>query len=240
MNISIVQPQLSVAKRANNLSNLGTMIRHEAKRSVAPDLIVLPDCCVATQETDSQSQVTMAMCQGFAEAFAWWAREWGVWIAVGHSILSENGLEEVATLFDPDGDPFIRAKDPSTESKNTENAWVVRNSPIGRVALCSWNASARKACPPIEWKRSPDLIIVPAVSPNRAAIKAIANDHDAYAASAGCILAETSDNAQSFVADPNGKVIAEAPPDQVYSTLVSVDINPCNEPDDWEATEVIE
>lgn len=240
MNICVIQPKLSIAKRANNLSELGKLIRQEAKRTPAPDLIVLPDCCVATQVTAPQMQVTLAMCQGFAEAFAWWAREWGIWIAVGHSAFAQGGLSEIATLFDPDGDPFIRANDPCEEPERAENAWVVRNSPVGRIALCSWNGPTMETCPPIEANRAPDLIIIPAINPSRCAIESFARKHNAYAVFAGCILDESDDEAQSFVADRDGKVIAETAVGQASSVFVTVDVAPCNTPDEWEANEVIE
>ncbi|HNO76711.1 MAG TPA: hypothetical protein PKN33_01525 [Phycisphaerae bacterium] len=246
MNISVTQPRLSLAKRASNLSILGNMVRKEAQRTPAPDLIVLPDCCVATQETAPQSNVTTAMCQGFAEAFAWWAREWGVWIAVGHSTQTDDGLKEVATLFDPDGDPFIRASNPRTTNNPrttgnpADDPWVIRNSPIGRIALCSWNAPTMDACPPIESKRSPDLIIIPAINPNRSAIEIISKAHNAYAVFAGCVLDGPGDKAQGFVADRSGQIIAETTIGKASSAFASVEVDPCNTPDEWEANEVIE
>ncbi len=240
MNISLIQPKLSIAERANNLMMLGSMIRREARHTPAPDLVILPDCCVATQETDRQSQVTAAMCQGFAEAFASWAREWGIWIAVGHSIVTEAGLEEFATLFDPDGDPFIRAKDP-TETTNPSSAWQVRNSPIGRIALCSWNKPTMDGCPPIETTIPPDLVVIPAISPNRAAIETMAKRHSAYAAFVGCVLDQSDQEVVSYCADRSGKIIAETTPGIATSTFVTVDIEPCNTTDDpWEASELLE
>jgi predicted amidohydrolase len=237
----MIQPRLSVAKRANNLSILGDMIQQEAQRTPAPDLIVLPDCCVSTQETNPQVEVTVAMCQGFAEAFAWWAREWGVWIAVGHSTRIENQLQEVATLFDPDGDPFIRARDPSDDAAIVENIWAIQNTPIGRIALSSWNAPSMEACQPIESKPPPDLLIIPALHPNRAAIETMAKNHACYAVSTGCVLDDSSPTVQSFAADRDGKILAETSPGKASTALVAVDVEPRQISDDeWEATELIE
>ncbi len=247
MNISVIQPRLSVAQRANNLSILGRMIRQEARRTPAPDLIVLPDCCVATQETDERIEVTASMCQGFAEAFAWWAREWGVWIAVGHSTRvdheshSNGGLHEIATLFDPDGDPYIRAWEPDANVSQVADAWTIRNTPIGRTALCSWNKPSMAVRQSLELSQPPDLVIIPSLNPNRAAIQALAKDCQCHAVFSACILGDSESDVQSFVADPTGQIIAETLSGKVSSTFVTVDVKPCLATDDeWEAHEAIE
>lgn len=252
MNVSLLQPHLGVATRASNLSILKHMIRAEAERSPAPDLIVLPACCVAAQGTGVRSDVTLAMCQGFAEAFAWWAREWGIWIAVGHSTRIDAGLREVVTLFDPDGDPFIRAFGRTDEAPDGADFWVVRATPIGRIALCASNLCASNLrtsnsieaypCPSTVAKPALDLIIVPAKKPSRSATAKLAVAYSSFVVSTGCVLDEDDADVQSFIADRDGNNMAKTVPAKASTARASIIINPITASDEnhWEVIDSVE
>ncbi|NOX57602.1 MAG: carbon-nitrogen hydrolase family protein [Planctomycetes bacterium] len=243
MNISVLQPKLSVGKRANNLSDLKHMIRSEARRIPAPDLIVLPDCCVGTQEVAEDFAVSEAMCQGFAEAFSFWAREWGIWIAVGHSELVDSQMREVATLFDPDGDPFIRATE--TDSGPGERGpceWVSRVTPIGCIALRVAEPIGTIIPPPSPANQPLDLIIFPTPKPNITSAASFARSCSSFVVAIGCALDEGEADVQSIVLDREGTLLAEAIPGKSCTLRASISTHPpapkCA--DEWEDVNHIE
>lgn len=108
MNVALVQYDIHAGRRSRNLARARDMVRCAASFDPAPDLIVLPGACDVGDQPEALEGVTRAMCQGFAQSMATFAREWGLWIACGHAMVKGRWRDWVVSVFDPDGDTFFR------------------------------------------------------------------------------------------------------------------------------------
>ncbi len=125
MRVALVQIGVRTESRSANLTHvLGHIVVAAETEPAAPDLLVLPAGCDGAVSPG----LSEAMVQGFAESLAALAREWGLYIAVGLLEPAGDGFGEAARLIDPDGDPLVRGT-------AVGNACVVRETPLGRVAV---------------------------------------------------------------------------------------------------------
>lgn len=108
MRLAICQINIRPNERSYNLCIAREAVREAAEHDPAPDLIALPGVCDMGVDPQHAKGLTRAMCQGFAQSVATMAREWGVWIACGHSMVVGDRSAAVVSLFDPDGDTFVR------------------------------------------------------------------------------------------------------------------------------------
>lgn len=108
MRLAICQIDVRPRQRSRNLGVAREAVRIASEHDPAPDLIALPGVCDVGVDPQHDTGVTQAMCQGFAQSVATLAREWGVWIACGHSMVVADRRAAVVSLFDPDGDTFMR------------------------------------------------------------------------------------------------------------------------------------
>lgn len=170
MIVAVCTPLLDRQSRSRTTAAVLTSVSQAAAIAPAPDLVILPDCSTSSAVG---ATVTAAMCTGFLEVVARSAREMGFWIAVGHRSFFGNRLIRAATVFDPDGDGFLRWPIDASVSPGVQDssAWSVRTTPLGRWALCPGHALGGSITPPAD--RALGLAIVPA-SPESAAWSAAA------------------------------------------------------------------
>ncbi len=111
--------------RSANLTHvLGHVVGAAETEPAAPDLLVLPAGC----DGPVSPGLSEAMVQGFAESLAAVAREWGLYVAAGLLEPAGDGFGEAGRLIDPDGDALVRGA-------VVGEGWVVRETPLGRVAV---------------------------------------------------------------------------------------------------------
>jgi len=108
MKVAVAQVELHAGQRSRNLGSVIRAVVQASEHEPAPDLIVLPGACDFGSAGADTGRVTPAMCQGFVETLGALAREWGVWIAAGHTTLMTTGTVSSAVLLDPDGDVWLR------------------------------------------------------------------------------------------------------------------------------------
>lgn len=108
MRLAICQIDVRPQQRSHNLGAVREAVRAASEHDPAPDLIALPGVCDVGVDPARANMLTRAICQGFAQSVATMAREWGVWIACGHSMVVGDRSAAVVSLFDPDGDTFVR------------------------------------------------------------------------------------------------------------------------------------
>ncbi len=159
MNVAVTAVTLFPGTRARSIAALVRTIRVACEHHPAPDLIVLPDCHHCASEVIGVPRWSPAMCTGLIETIAWQAREWGVWIAVGHALARSGRLVNGATLFDPDGDRYLQFPVPhypgaadrdgkasgeniaeDNGTSDVDGAWAVRATPLGICALSTGRA----------------------------------------------------------------------------------------------------
>ncbi|MCB9849947.1 MAG: hypothetical protein H6817_04505 [Phycisphaerales bacterium] len=203
--------------RSRSIASVINAIACAGANEPAPDLIVLPDCYVDTPGGPAAPSVTPAMCIGFRETISRAAREWGVWIAVGHARILRDGMVPGASVFDPDGDAWLRYPPGQTSSKEIDaGAWSVRPTPLGFWALC--RGAMHGDDEPISLPTNADLAIIPA-SPSTAGYSL--DDFSDAAKRSNCALclaraqldgdASVSDGANVAIIARDGEVLASAP-----------------------------
>ena len=154
------------------------------------------------------------MCTGLIETIAWQAREWGVWIAVGHAVAREGNILNGATLFDPDGDRYMQHPAPvhANASPALDRAWTVRGTPLGVCALGT--GRSLPAHPKIANTGEPvRLVIIPAALHETACdedwLSGLAKNTGAYVCLALGVAAGHSQNgdspASAVIMGPGGK-----------------------------------
>lgn len=136
MIVTACAPVLDPRSRSRSMAAVLAAIAAAAEQLRAPDLIVLPDCFLG----GGCDGVSAAMCVGFCETIGRAAREWGVWIAVGHPTRIAGKLVSAATVYDPDADPYIhfpqaRCLPPGVGARLPAPGWSVGDTPLGRWAL---------------------------------------------------------------------------------------------------------
>jgi len=141
MRLAICQFDVRPNMRSRNLGVAREAVRAAAKHDPAPDLIALPGVCDAGVDPQQAAGLTRAMCQGFAQSVATMAREWGVWIACGHSMVVADRSAAVVSLFDPDGDTFMRFPRIELTDGGDKIIPVATNIGVIAVAPISWIAS---------------------------------------------------------------------------------------------------
>ena len=210
MKLALVQFALHVGKRSRNFAKARDMIQQAAEHDPSPDIIILPGVCDVGDQSATMAVLTRAMCQGFAQSMATLAREWGLWIACGHAMIRGVRRETVVSLFDPDGDTFLRF--PTMTSDKASSELMPASTPIGTIAagpmssILSCNAEVFDAV---------DLSIVVGDSQSAADCGKIvdrASDFGRYC----CIAfpAGADHQASSCVMNRQGEVIASLEPNQ--------------------------
>ena len=224
MRVAVMQLRLTSGMRSKNFAVVIDAIRRAADRDASPELILLPECFDTTQIAAGSNMLTSAMCQSFVEGVSAVAREWGVWIALGHVWAYADGFVPAATLLDPDGDAWVKypphrhsanERDPAPE---LEHQWDVMASPIGGVALRLGGTFAQVPLPGPDVSEKLDLILVPstigATDRHEADIVNLAKAATAYICVSSTELADPGrrDRPASFIMDPNGEIIARINP----------------------------
>jgi len=131
MRLALVQFDVLRDQRSHNLAVARRMVQRAAERVPAPDLIVLPGLCDTGTDPSGVRMITRAMCEGFAQSVATLAREWGVWICCGHAMMRDKRGGAVVTLFDPDGDTFVRS--PRLSPVDVGQAVTCVRTPLGVI-----------------------------------------------------------------------------------------------------------
>ena len=235
---TIAQTEFRRAQRSWNLASVTASITRAAEHHPAPDLIALPNCCAAALVTSDADLPTPTMCQTFAETLAWQAREWGVWIAAGHARSADGRIVPGATLFDPDGDAYLRYPQPVPVGDRNEtkaaDEWAVRRTPLGVVALrCGRAPTGRLAIHAPEGLPL-DLAIVP-IAPDEAArgtrqLIDLARSASCYVCVIGCVApfqAEGGDSpARSVIIDRKGNIVAQTWGEAPQLAVAELDITP--------------
>jgi predicted amidohydrolase len=221
MRIAVVQLHLTSGRRSKNFAVVIDAIRRAADRDRSPDLILLPECFDTTLIAAGAEPLTSAMCQGFVEGIAAAAREWGVWIALGHVWAYADGFVPAATLIDVDGDSWVKypaerhsanERDPTPE---LEHEWMVTPSTLGGVALRLGGTFAQVPLPTPDVAEELDLILVPstigATDRHEGDVIALAKAASAYICVSSAELNDpgSQSRAASFVMDPTGRVITQ-------------------------------
>jgi hypothetical protein len=127
--------RISRKSRSRSIASALLTIYHAAERAPAPDLIVLGACREPATAATETAPASEAMCTGFRETIAGAAREWGVWIALGYTRISDGATTPAATVFDPDGDAWIRHPRLRPRLHETDSAWSLRSTSMGAWAL---------------------------------------------------------------------------------------------------------
>lgn len=220
---ALAQTTFHPGLRSRNLTALTRAIIEAAGLNPAPDLILLPDGVGVSLRTDDGAMLNAAMCQGLTESLAWLAREWGVWIAAGHAMPDCERIVAAVTLFDPDGDPYVR----HVASAETECGWTVRLTPLGRVAIGFVDRDALAAA---DFEDVDLLIAAPAAGGSPLAeddLIAAATRCDCHVCLLGHNIAgpgETGDAVASCMVAPNGTILARTQPSEPAIKTVTLAI----------------
>ncbi|HRX87230.1 MAG TPA: hypothetical protein P5572_19560 [Phycisphaerae bacterium] len=182
MNVTVCAPVLDPQSRSRSVAAVLNAIAAASSQEPAPDLIVLPDCFPAGPAAPPPSA---AMCVGFCETIGRAAREWGVWITVGHPTYLAGKLVSGATVFDPDADAFMHFPQPTclpsgVGAKLPSPTWAVANTPLGR-----WALRTAQSMPEPDWEtHDASLVLLPARVNDRLDVPTLA----AAASSADCAV----------------------------------------------------
>jgi predicted amidohydrolase len=131
MKLALIQP-LSVAKgRAALLQEVLVMLDDACQAVPAPDLIAFPGFA-ATGGNPPGRAWTPAMCDVSAEAFCTKAREWGVYVALGLTVVGDGRAISAASLIDPDGDVVAQS---AADGERAVFAATVTATPIGAISV---------------------------------------------------------------------------------------------------------
>jgi hypothetical protein len=219
------------------MASLTRSVITAAELDPPPDLIVLPDCRELQLNIAGGILHTPAMCQGFSEALSWLAREWGVWIAAGHDVLVGGRIVAGATLFDPDGDPYIRHPSGRTiavedGAERVELAWTIQRTPIGVVALLVGGASPES----LKRREEPDpidLVIIPGGDQDAAldvdALTELAGALSAFVCAVdrrGIIPSTGGDKTPGVIVGRDGAMVTRISPGAPGIGLAVLDITP--------------
>jgi len=118
--------------RSTNLQSLMAAIDRAASNDPGPDLLVLP----ATGDVRGMTAGQNGLFASIAETIAWKAREWGVYVAAGLSVLEVETTMFRSFLFDPDGDIVARTGAATSGKQGAAEdlrSWF--SSPVGRFGL---------------------------------------------------------------------------------------------------------
>jgi hypothetical protein len=164
--VALAQAEYLAGGRSRCLASLTAAIIKAAEHDPPPDLIVLPDCHRLHLVVSGAILHTPAMCQVVTETLSLLAREWGVWIVAGHDVHLDGQVTAGATLFDPDGDAYIRHPEdrrepPGEEAEPVERPWTARSTPMGRIALFVGDSAALEPPSRVPLSKPLDLFIIP-------------------------------------------------------------------------------
>ncbi len=240
LRVAVVQMNLPAGQRSRTLSLVAEAIDAAAREVSAPDLIVLPECYDTALLAAEVRLMTPAMCQGFVEAVARRAREWGVWIAVGHVHSVEEHPQAAASLLDPDGDPWIHfpqhCEPFAGDRENTTAEWSVAPTPIGRIVLRPGSLMAENTLRRPQADQHADLLLVPSTASAADSVRRTAATTATALGAYACVstgVAQTGKTGQSsaggYVLDPQNRIVQETGPNQRIR-VVELPIEPRYEP----------
>lgn len=220
--------------RSANLQSLMAAIDRAASNDIAPDLLLLP----ASGEAQGMVADQGGRFASVAETIAWKAREWGVYIAAGLSVVEVDTTIFRSFLFDPDGDIVARTGASTSSRQGADQdrrSWFP--SPVGRIGLVDPQTAAVATCSTDEGCEG-GFLAYPLPSPRTPAQRrAVASTLESLRAGASDTLgtywgvagrAEASPHAGkagdpvTFVRDPLGTVIEDAAPSR--ETVLYADI----------------
>ncbi len=136
MIVAVPPIKLSVGARSKNIAAVLRAIRVAAELHPAPDLVILGDLSQIGCIADNQALLTSAMCQAVCETLSHAAKEWGIWILAPHAHLNDSEAVRVISLFDPDGDVYIRHDLPeSAQPAQSLSPNALYSTPVGLLAF---------------------------------------------------------------------------------------------------------
>jgi len=236
MRIALLQLALKGKSRAADLQHLTRMIEDALRSAPATDLLILPGAC-DTGGAAVRSDPGEGALAAVHETIAWWARDWGVHIAVGLHARRGRELVPCAMLFDVDGDVSLRCFRSAAETAGDGSAAVPMCSTVfGEIGLFEPSVArpAPRATPQV---RCPVVIAVPcasaSVSSRRglARVRAAVREHapergGAYwgfaAVAPATAAAAEPDGPATCLYDPEGRLIASA--ETAHEAVVYADL----------------
>ena len=245
MRVALLQPELDVRMRAANLQSLVRAIGRAAQQEPAPDLVILPGGC-DTGGVAADRGYPAALRQGFREAIAHQAREWGVYIAAGLHHSPANGSEVGALLFDPDGDLVALTALGAARGEEPVPQVALYTSPVGTLGvslgvIIELSDAPEPAEPgaPIAPAPTGALIAVPIATTTTARktraderfVAALLGREDARVGAYWAVVCPagapaapwSTGTAATFICGPDGRVIAEAT--GLNETMVLADLD---------------
>ena len=227
MTFAIAQATLDPGCRSRSLNRMMAAIRAAAKSTPAPDVIILSN--VADHSAGGENPVTPAMCRSVTEAFSLQARQWGVWLMVGHALLHAGEVVNGLTLFDPDGDPYLRVPDPaSARCEARADDWTQRPTPMGHIAIAMVDtlvdAPATELLETTSFEGQLNLLVLHCPSGKNAPQPPL-DDVKSFARRNACSVAVLANETCAFVGT-TGETLAETQPGISSVDTIQLDITP--------------